>query len=69
MLHRTKLGGPLRHLLRLVTSPAKKAPPIGRGLSLLGLTGLTTTALMLHNLREGRISMTGGGYEGILQAG
>ena len=61
MLHRTKLGGPLRHLLRLVASPAKKAPPIGRGLSLLGLTGLTKMALILRNLREGKISMTGGG--------
>ncbi len=61
MLHRTKHGGPLRHLLRLVISPAKKAPPIGRGLSLLGLTGLAKMALILRNLRKGKISMTGGG--------
>ena len=58
---RNSHGGPRQPLLRLVTSPAKKAPPIGRGLSLLGLTGLTKMALILHNLREGKISMTGGG--------
>ncbi len=52
---------PLRYLLKLVISLAKKAPPNGRGLLLLGLTGLTKMALILHNLREGRISMTGGG--------